>query len=215
VNSTCLSFVTALDVCEGLLGAGGYQRALIISSEVASRALPWQTRPEVAGLFGDGAAAVVVGPGGVPLQSRFRTYPSMYDCCHVAAGGTRFDFQAEPDAFAENSLFAMEGADLFRITTRHFVPFLDAFLDDIGWHRDEIDMVIPHQAGPVALGKMVRQCGFDPKRVVNICAEVGNQVAASIPYALAQVSERLSPGDKLLLLGTSAGVSFGGAALVV
>ena len=76
-------------------------------------------------------------------------------------------------------------------------------------------MVIPHQASPMALAHMIRQCGFDLDRVVNICAEVGNQIAASIPYALHHVKGRLRPGDKVLMLGTSAGVSFGGAALVI
>lgn len=40
VNATCLSFVTALQTAAHLLAVGAHRRALIISSEVASRALP-------------------------------------------------------------------------------------------------------------------------------------------------------------------------------
>ena len=64
INSTCLSFLSALEVVAGLLASGRYARALIVSAEVASRALPWATQPEVAALFGDGAGAAVVGRGG-------------------------------------------------------------------------------------------------------------------------------------------------------
>jgi 3-oxoacyl-[acyl-carrier-protein] synthase III len=62
VNSTCLSFVTALDIASRMIGPdgpnGGIKYALIVSSEIASRALPWQTDPATAALFGDGAACV-------------------------------------------------------------------------------------------------------------------------------------------------------------
>lgn len=214
VNSTCLSFVSALEVCGALLASGRYRRALIVSSEVASRGLPWDTRPQVAGLFGDGAAAAVVEYAPGALFTRFRTYPAAYESCGIGAGGTRFDFHTQAAAFAAHSRFDMDGKELFRVTSKHFVPFVDDLLAEAGWHRDEIDLIVPHQASPMALAHMIRQCGFDPARVVDICANVGNQIAASIPFALTHAKDRLRRGDKVLLLGTSAGVSFGGAALV-
>ncbi|MEO1285655.1 MAG: 3-oxoacyl-[acyl-carrier-protein] synthase III C-terminal domain-containing protein, partial [Pseudomonadota bacterium] len=60
-----------------------------------------------------------------------------------------------------------------------------------------------------------RQSGFPPDRVMNIAADFGNQVAASIPFALdmARREARFKRGDKLLMLGTSAGVSLGGMAM--
>ncbi|MFQ1702605.1 3-oxoacyl-[acyl-carrier-protein] synthase III C-terminal domain-containing protein [Loktanella agnita] len=214
VNSTCLSFVSALEVCAGLLASGRYRRALIVSSEVASRGLPWAERPDVAGLFGDGAAAAVVEHTPGAMVTRFRTYPGAYESCGIGAGGTRFDFHAEAADFAAHSRFDMDGKELFRVTAKHFVPFVDGLLADVGWHRDEIDLIVPHQASPLALARMIRQCGFDPARVVDICSDVGNQIAASIPFSLTHAQDRLRRGDKVLMLGTSAGVSFGGAALV-
>ena len=58
--------------------------------------------------------------------------------------------------------------------------------------------------------------GLDDARIVNISRRLGNQIAASIPTALdiARREGRLPEGARLLLLGTSAGVSFGGMALV-
>lgn len=213
LNSTCLSFVSALEYCAAVLHAGRYRRALIISSEVASRALPWPDKPQIAGLFGDGAAAVVVEHDDAPVVTRFETFPSLFDACGIGAGGTRFDFRAQADDFAAHAVFDMDGKALFRAATAHFAPFVDALLADAGWHRDEIDLVIPHQASPLALAHMVRQCGFDQARVVDISRDVGNQIAASIPFAMAHARSRFDRGAKLLLLGTSAGVSFGGAAV--
>ena len=53
------------------------------------------------------------------------------------------------------------------------------------------------------------------KKVVNIFARTGNQVAASIPSALdhAVRSQQLRRGQTALLVGTSAGISLGGTVL--
>ncbi|WP_208347559.1 3-oxoacyl-[acyl-carrier-protein] synthase III C-terminal domain-containing protein [Pseudaestuariivita rosea] len=218
INSTCLSFLNALECCDGLLAAGRYQRALIVCSEVASRALPWQTRPDIAGLFGDGAAAVVVerGQGQGIIATGFETHPSGYDICGIGAGGTRFDFRDQAEDFAANTLFQMDGKELFRLSSKHFARFVDDLLARAGWTKDQVDLVVPHQASPLALAHMIRACGFQTDQVIDITRVYGNQIAASLPISLNHAVDhgRLSRGQRLLMLGTSAGVSFGGIAMV-
>lgn len=218
VNSTCLGFLTAFETASRLIEAGQCRTALVFSSEIASRALPWQGQPEIAALFGDGAAAAVLQQA--PSEGRvaanlMRTYPSAYEACSIGSGGTRFDFHREPEEFARHSLFHMEGKELFRVTSRHFNGFVAELLDRAGWRHDDVDLVVPHQASPFALAHMARQTGFAREKLVDIAARYGNQIAASIPFALdvARREQRIVPGAKVLFLGTSAGVSFGGMAL--
>lgn len=215
VNSTCLSFLTALETVAALLATGRYGRALIVSSEVASRALPWSTQPEVAALFGDGAAAAVVGPGAGLRAARFRSYPSAYDACQIGAGGTRFDLTTQNRAFHDHASFQMDGRALFRLTAQHFGDFVTDLLADAGLTQDDIGLVVPHQASPGALQHMIRLCGFAPDQVVDIASRFGNQIAASIPFALdhARRMGRVTAGRPVLMLGTSAGVSFGGVVM--
>ncbi|RWM08356.1 3-oxoacyl-[acyl-carrier-protein] synthase III C-terminal domain-containing protein [Mesorhizobium sp.] len=219
VNSTCLGFLTAFETAGRMIEAKQCETALVFSSEIASRALPWRDAPEVAALFGDGAAAAVLrraGPGeGRVAASLMRTYPSAWEACGIGSGGTRFDFQKEREEFACHSLFHMDGKELFRLTSRHFNGFVDALLERAGWRHDDVDLIVPHQASPLALAHMARQTGFAPEKLVDIAARFGNQVAASIPFALdvARREGRVAPGTRLLFLGTSAGVSFGGMAL--
>ncbi len=221
VNSTCLGFLTAFETAGRMIEAGQSETALVFSAEVASRALPWSDSPEIAALFGDGAAAAVLrraAPGeGKVAASLMRTYPSGWEACGIGSGGTRFDFRKEQEAFAAHSLFHMDGKELFRLTSRHFNGFVDALLERAGWRREDVDLVVPHQASPFALAHMARQTGFAPEKLVDISARFGNQIAASIPFALdvARREGRVAPGMKLLFLGTSAGVSFGGMALEV
>lgn len=219
VNSTCLGFLTAFETAGRMIEAGQCETALVFSSEIASRALPWRDQPEVAALFGDGAAAAVLRkaePGeGKVAASLMRTYPSAWEACGIGSGGTRFDFQKDSEAFAAHSVFHMEGKELFRLTSRHFNGFVSALLERAGWGHDDVDLVVPHQASPFALAHMARQTGFAPENLVDIAARFGNQIAASIPFALdvARREGRVAAGMKLLFLGTSAGVSFGGMAL--
>ncbi|TGP21689.1 MULTISPECIES: 3-oxoacyl-[acyl-carrier-protein] synthase III C-terminal domain-containing protein [unclassified Mesorhizobium] len=220
VNSTCLGFLTAFETAGRTIDAGQCETALVFSAEVASRALPWREAPEVAALFGDGAAAAVLrragaGEGSRVAASLMRTYPSGWEACGIGAGGTRFDFHRQPEEFAEHSLFHMDGKELFRLTSRHFSSFVADLLERAGWRHEDIDLVVPHQASPLALAHMARQTGFAPEKLVDIAARFGNQIAASIPFALdiARREGRVAPGMKLLVLGTSAGVSFGGMAL--
>ncbi|MBL8579068.1 MAG: ketoacyl-ACP synthase III [Mesorhizobium sp.] len=221
INSTCLSFLSGFDVAVGMLATGRFRAALVISAEIASRALPWSKEPEIAGLFGDGAAAVVLvpvpeGSDGSRLRAAlFETYPEGYEFCQLAAGGTGIDFHLEPDRFRAAALFHMDGHNLFKLTAKYFPSFVERTLERAGWRQSDVDLVVPHQASPMALAHLVKRCGFSVEQVVNIVADYGNQVAASIPTALhlALQSGRLPGGAKLLVLGTSAGVSFGGMAI--
>jgi 3-oxoacyl-[acyl-carrier-protein] synthase-3 len=216
VNTTCLSFVSALDLAASLMAAGRHQRVLIVSAETASRGLPWHDDPETAALFGDGAAAVVLAPGkGRIAASAFETHPSAWEACQIASGGTRLDFRAQRDAFEAGVFFRMNGKDLYKVTAAHFPRFVRDLLAQAGWEAGEVDLVVPHQASPLALRHMARALGFAPERVVDITRDHGNMIAASIPLALSMSLEagRVGPGGRVLLLGTSAGVSFGGIAL--
>jgi len=219
INATCLGFAVALDFAASLLLARRYEKILIVSAEIASRGLPWTTQPSVAGLFGDGAGAAVVGlrPRSGIRAAHFVTRASAYDACAIGAGGTRFDFEREAADFTLNSKFSMDGKELFRITAKHFGPFVQELLERADTARDDLACVIAHQASPGALAHMIKLCGFGPDQVIDIAAQYGNQIAASIPFTLdhARQTGRVRPGDRIMILGTSAGVSFGGLVLDV
>jgi len=110
----------------------------------------------------------------------------------------------------------MDGHALFKLTRRKLPAFLEKLLAQAGWRHDDVDLVIPHQASPLALEHMIRKCGFAREKVISTVRETGNQIAASIPATLdfARRQGRIQRGYKVLLVGTSAGVSIGGATLL-
>jgi 3-oxoacyl-[acyl-carrier-protein] synthase-3 len=219
IGSSCLSFVVALDVTAHLLSAGRFRRVLVVSSDIASRGLDPDDF-ETATLFGDGAAAVVVGLGegqdsGRWIASRFATYSDGAHLCEIRAGGSRYHPRTHPESVLADHLFHMDGKAVFKLALQVVPGFIAALLADakIGW--DDIDLVIPHQASRLAIEHMRRRLGVAPDRVVSILETHGNQVAASIGTALhhAVTTGRLTRGRCVLLLGTAAGFSVGGIVL--
>lgn len=213
IGATCLGFLAALQHAAAMIEVGRWGQVLIVASEKISDNLDWRV-PATAGLFGDGAGAAVIGRGPVGLrvgQIVLKTHPSGYAAARLSAGGTRLGARASP----EDMHFVMDGPALFGLTRRHFKAFVQDNLKTAGLELDDIDLVVPHQASPVALQLMARALGLAEDRLVDLSTHHGNQVAASLPITLdhARRTGRIAPEARVLMLGTAAGVSFGMAML--
>jgi len=212
VNQTCLSFVTALDVVAMGFETGRFKRAVIVASDIASAGLD-KADPQTFSIFGDGAAAVCIeattdkeGPG--LISRRFETYGEGKHLATLRSGGTRIR-ASELEALLEGSKFKMDAFGVFKAAARCLPRIVDEVLAEAGVTRETVDLVVCHQASHPGLEHVRRLMGGDPDRVVDIFGTHGNQIAASLPTALvcAQREGRLRPGDKVLLLGTAAGIS--------
>ncbi|NTW38773.1 MAG: 3-oxoacyl-ACP synthase [Cellulomonadaceae bacterium] len=218
LNASCLGFLSALQVATLGVAAGRWDRVGVVATELASKGLNHQ-HLESSALFGDGAGAAVVGRA-EPAQSsavlglRFATWPEGADLCRVDAGGTRWNVVTPPPG-PESYLFAMDGRGLLQHAAAEVPGFLDAFFAGSPVARDAVDVVVPHQASGVGLRYLREKVGFPTERVVDILADHGNQVSASLPTALhaAVTSGRLRRGQTALLLGTGAGLSIGAVLL--
>jgi len=214
VNASCLGFLTGMEIaCLGI-AAGRWARVGVVASEVASKGLD-HADIESSALFGDGAGAAVLGRsaddgGSRVLAARFATWPQGADLCRIDAGGTRWN-QVTPSDDPRAHLFHMDGRGLLALSARHLPRFLEQFLAAAGTSLDDVDLVIPHQASGVGLRYLKEKLGVPAEKVVEILADHGNQVSASIPNALhhAVSSGRLDRGRTVLLLGTGAGLSVG------
>lgn len=216
VNATCLSFLVALDTLLTGMAVGKWRRGLIVSADIASAALDFTT-PETSAFFGDGAAAIAIeadGPSKL-LAYRLATYGDGADLCRLEAGGTRLRPHDDLESFMAASRFRMDGPALFAATAKRFPRFLRDVLADAQVDPDEIDSIIPHQASAAALEHLKRSVPEGHAKAVDIFREHGNQIAVGMPHTLHAARTRglLSTGSTSLLIGTSAGVSLGGAVI--
>lgn len=220
INATCLGLVAALDTLSWPIAAGHYQRILIVASDIASLGLNWQDL-ESSAIFGDGAAAALVGksthhPGSRILASDLMTLSEGAPLCEIPAFGSRHHPNRETGAPAKPlTMFWMDGKGVFKLVLSYLPRFVDRLFAKAGLTRERVDWIVPHQASLPALRHLTRRLGLQGERVVDILAEFGNQVAASLPTALdvAIRDGRIQRGHRVLLLGTGAGLSIGGIIL--
>lgn len=219
VNQTCLSFVAALDVAAMGFATGRFRRALIVSSDIASCGLDWDT-PASTAIFGDGAAAVCVEAGDDPdgpglLARSFETYGAGKDLASIRSGGTRVRLDDGLAAFSDGARFRMDPFGIFKAASKTLPALIDRVLGEAGLTRESVDVIVGHQASRPAIEHAGRLMGGDPDRVIDIFGTRGNQIAASLPTVLveAHATGRLGPGKTVLLLGTAAGISL--AAMVL
>lgn len=218
VNQTCLSFAMALDLTGMAFAAGRWKRALIVSSDIASAGLDASV-PKTASIFGDGAAAMAIesqetvnGPS--LLASRFETYGSGSDLATLETGGTRIRIEDGFEALADGARFRMDPFGIFKAAARHLPRIVGRVLGDAGLTHDDVDHVVCHQASAAGIELARREFQPRPDRVVNIFPFTGNQIAASIPTALGHVLDGPGrPGQIVLVVGTSAGLSAGAMVL--
>src|SRR4029450_3408445 len=217
IHATCLSFAVAFYNAAALVSAGAYRRVLVVSAEVGSIARNMD-QPESAALLGDGAAAAVLEPTPDEEASeivgwRMLTWPKGAELTELRGLGQR-RWPTHAATQPEDHLFSMDGPGIYRMARPKVHRLVRDLLADLGLNVGDSDWVGPAQGGGPGL-ELLPRIGFAVDRIVNIVGEYGNCVAASIPMALASLgaSGRVRRGDRVMLLGTGAGLSVGGMVL--
>lgn len=218
VNSTCLSFITALDMISYAMIAGRYKNVLIISSEVSSIGLDWGQN-ESSILFGDGAVAVVVthspDSNSKLISSHIETYSSGAHLSEIRGGGTMLHAKHHKEENKSDYLFDMNGRAIFKLSSKLMPAFSEKLFLGTQLAIKDMNLVVPHQASAPAMKLIQKKLGIKEENFMTIFENYGNMIAASIPLALHLAIEqnKVKRGDKILLLGTSAGLSIGGIIL--
>lgn len=219
INASCLSFLAGLDTMSYLVECGRYRNVMLVSADIATFGMNWDDLRE-GGIFGDGAAAAVIraahdGEGSRILASNLVTLSAGVDHCKILAGGSRYHPRRVASGIDELALFRMNGKGVFKLVTAELPGFAANLLSQAGVSMDEITMVVPHQASQLALDHLARRLGIGQHQLFDVFADYGNQVGASLPTALhlCIASGRVKRGDRLLLIGTGAGLTIGGVVL--
>lgn len=218
INSTCLSFITAIDTISFAIEAGQYKRVAIVSSEVASVGIN-PNQKESAALFGDGAACIIIekdetGKCGI-LASSMNTYSSGAHDAEIKAGGTLKHPVAHNDVTNDDFMFNMNGPKIFRQASKLVRPFFDNLLIKANINKDEMKLFIPHQASMLSLAIAQKKMEISDDKFFRYVSDHGNQIAASLPTGLHNAIEdkKINRGDIVVMMGTSAGFSIGAIVL--
>ena len=210
INTTCTSFITALDTMSYLVEAGRYERVLIVSCDVASIALNPKQK-ESFQLFSDGAAAFVIEKTekeiGV-IDAIQKTWSEGAHSTEIRGGLSNFHPKNYSEITKEEYMFDMNGKTVLSLSISKIPELMKNFLKNNGMKVSDIDMTVPHQAS-VAMPLVMQKLGIEKDKFLDEVKEFGNMVSASVPITLVHGLEngRIKSGNTILLIGTAAGLT--------
>jgi 3-oxoacyl-[acyl-carrier-protein] synthase-3 len=195
--------------------SGAIQSALVIGSETLSRFVNWQDRSTCI-LFGDGAGAFVLQasdmPGGV-LSAVMHSDGSGGDSLILQGGGSKHP-ATEATVQAGKHFIEMDGNEVFRFATRVMAQATRETLEIAGIELEDVNWIIPHQANIRIIAAAARGLKIPMDRFIVNLDRYGNTSTASIPIATVEAIEdgRIKPGDRIVLVGFGAGLTWGALA---
>lgn len=215
-GSGCAGFVQAVDVAKSRITSSP-KNVLVIGVELITRLISLQDRA-TAVLFGDGAGAVVMGPTGgraVVLDVVSGTDGGSAEILTLAAGGTRNPFNEKTLLSGDYNRLVMDGKRVFVDAVKRMSEAAEEVLGKVGRSLSEVALVIPHQANLRIIDAVRKKMGLDEDRVFVNVHEYGNIGSATVPFALweAVESERIRPGDLVVLTAFGAGFHWSAAAV--
>ena len=130
INTTCTSFITALDTMSYLVEAGRYERVLIVSCDVASIALNPKQK-ESFQLFSDGAAAFVIEKTekeiGV-IDAIQKTWSEGAHSTEIRGGLSNFHPKNYSEMTKEEYMFDMNGKTVLSLSISKIPELMKNFL---------------------------------------------------------------------------------------
>ncbi len=208
INTACTSFLYGLSTASALIKTGVVRTALVVGVEHISQYMDWNNR-NVAVLFGDGAAAVVLQASdreeGVLGESlgciadarhtlRVRGMGGVYTNRDVTLGDTQWDF---------------DGQEIFKRAVHGMSEASNAVLAKSGKTIGDVDLLVPHQANLRIIEAVGKRIGASMDRTFLTVHKYGNMSAATVPIALVEAIEagRVQPGNLLLMPAFGAGLT--------
>lgn len=209
INTACTSFLYGLSTATALIRTGVVRNALVIGAELISPFMDWSDR-DVAVLFGDGAAAVVLEATereeGV-LAEKLGCFGEARDILTVQGMGGRY---ANHGVLYGVVRWQFEGQEIFKRAVAGMSGACEDTLSRLGLTSNDIQLVVPHQANLRIIEAVARKTQVPMERVFVNIQRYGNMSAATVAIALCEAIEegRVNPGDLLMLPGFGGGLSY-------
>lgn len=221
LNAACSGFLFAYQTAQAYITSGMYRTILVVGSESLSRIVNWEDRGTCI-LFGDGSGAAVLrakeGRNWIPAaHSDGKGGPALL--CpgpNVSGnGGNLPGSDSAEDSGLERTGITMDGKAVFQFAVRKVPEVIREVLDANGLSADDIDWFILHQANRRIVESVAKRLKTDIERFPMNLQEHGNTSSASIPILLNEMNRKglLKKGQKLVMAGFGAGLSWGAAVL--
>ena len=212
ISAACSGFIFAMNIVQGFFKSGIYQTALIIGAETLSKVVDWDDRSTCV-LFGDGAGAAVLKneESGIidMLMGSDGTKGEALKCTSRSLGN--FLTGERP----ELGFMTMDGQEVFRFAVKRVPESIESLMKRNQTAKEDIRYCILHQANERIVEAVARRLKEPMDKFPMIIEKYGNTSTASIPLLLDDMVKKgmLKAGDKIILSGFGAGMTWGAVLL--
>ena len=199
LNAACTGFLFAYNTAQAYIAAGMCKNVLLIGAECLSTLIDWKDRTTCI-LFGDGAGAVVLR---AEKGNLYRTVS-----CSDGRKGTALTCDM-------GDYIKMNGQEVFKFAVRQVPEAIAGVLKENNLKEEDIAHFILHQANRRIVEAVARRMNVELDKFPMNLQEYGNTSSASIPLLLDEMNHqgKLKRGQKLILAGFGAGLSWGASVL--
>jgi 3-oxoacyl-[acyl-carrier-protein] synthase-3 len=218
IRNQCTGFVYALSVADQFIKTGVYKNILVIGAEIQSSALDISTEGRgMAVIFGDGAGAVLLkrseNPGKGIIDSKLYSDGNFAEELILKdPGSSRPKRKLEELALdlADTRPY-MNGNQVFKHAVQRFPEVTLEILEKNGFTKNDLDLLVPHQANLRITNYIKSQLELSDQQVVSNIERYGNTTAASIPIALSEAWQegRIKEGMLVCLTAFGSGFTWG------
>ncbi len=222
VRNQCSGFIYGLSVADQYIKTGTYKKILFVAAEKHSANLDYtDAGRDLAVLFGDGGAAVILEPGdsneekGILSTHLFSDGNYVSDLWMEKPSSRDYPCFTE-DMFAQKKFFPrMNGRDVFINAVQKMPEAVRAALKHNNLTIDDVDHLIPHQANDRISLMVAKNLKIPVEKVIRNIDRYGNTTAASIPIALDEALEqgRIKRGDLVVLTAFGSGFTWASAVI--
>lgn len=210
--AACSGFVFALNTAQAYIQSGMYKNILIVGAETLSKLMDWSDRSTCV-LFGDGAGAAVITADEEGLFAGVQGSDGSKGqvlCC-----GGRPVKHPFADHEPEDMFVRMNGQEVYKFAVRTVPKCISQVLERAQLQPQDISLFLLHQANQRIIEAVAKRLAQPMEKFPVCLEECGNISAASVPILLDQVNRqgRLKRGDKIVLAGFGAGLTWGAVAL--
>ncbi|NOS56599.1 MAG: ketoacyl-ACP synthase III [Cyclobacteriaceae bacterium] len=219
IRNACSGFIYALSVADQFIKTGMYKTILVVGAEIQSTAIDATTRGRnTAVIFADGAGAAVLQRSDKPgvLSTHLHSDGNFAEELYVRdPGSSRPREERQPEQILDTTHYkvVMNGSLVFKHAVVRFLEVIQEALAANKMSKEDITLLIPHQANLRISQFIQHKLEFSDDRVYNNIMRYGNTTAASIPIALSEAwSEgKIKENDVLCLAAFGSGFTWASA----
>jgi 3-oxoacyl-[acyl-carrier-protein] synthase III len=219
VKNACSGFIYALSVADQFIKTGMYKTVLVVGAEIQSTALDITTRGRnTAVIFGDGAGAAVLQRSDKPgiMSTHLHADGRFAEELYVRdPGSSRPHAERQADQILDTTGFkvVMNGNLVFKHAVVRFMEVINEALTNNNLTKDDINLLVPHQANLRISQYIQEKLGLPDSRVYNNIMRYGNTTAASIPIAMSEAwaEGKMKENDVICLAAFGSGFTWASA----